>query len=182
VADSKEGFDEFALEEIGRLHAIAADVFVPFAIHRLGGTKDRRSCDLAVDLLDIAGATSETRTLRMTWQPESVLERPPGVQENVITEWAALGLAAAVAWRFAGLRIQTVADAGDRFDYWVTDGDRLAGLEVSGTTVSDLAALRVEKARQLLANPHRVDGYVVVVRFDLATASISFHRFSEAER
>src|SRR5713101_2292055 len=57
---------------------------------------------------------------------------------NTITEWAACGAACAVVWRYAGLRVREVAADGDRFDYWVDDGAREFGLEVSGTTTDDV--------------------------------------------
>jgi hypothetical protein len=64
VADSKEGLDEFALEEIGLLHAIAADLFVPFVIRRLSKTRGDRFCDLTVELFDIGGIAHATQKLR----------------------------------------------------------------------------------------------------------------------
>jgi hypothetical protein len=179
VAETTAPLDEFPIEQIGRVHGIAAGLFIPFAIHRLTKTAGQHACDLDVELVGIGGVAHATRRLRITWQAESVLDLPPGVQENVVTEWAALGVAAAVVWQYAGIRIETAADVGDCFDYWVTDGERVAGLEVSGTLAADLKTRRREKARQLLDNPHGIDGYVAVVRFDRAAASVSFHRLSE---
>ena len=181
MAEPDAPIDEFPLEQIGRLHGIAAGLFVPFVIHRLKGMAPDRVCELEVELFGIGGVSYAIRRLRISWEGESVLALPPGVQENVITEWAALGIAAAVVWHYAELRIVTVADIGDCFDYWVTDGTRKAGLEVSGTISADLRTLRRDKARQLLANPYALDGYVTVVRFDRPGVSVSFHRISEAE-
>ena len=82
--------NEFALEQIGQLHGIAADLFVPFVIQRLSRSPDVRACDLYVELVGIGGVAHAERRLRITWQAASGFDRPPGVQDPVVTEWAAL--------------------------------------------------------------------------------------------
>jgi hypothetical protein len=67
-------------------------------------------------------------------------------------------------------------------DYWVTDGQRDYGLEVSGTIEEDIEGRHREKVRQLLANPYRADGYAVAVRFAVPEILFSFHRFGEQSR
>lgn len=65
---------------------------------------------------------------------------------------------------------------------WGWDGERLFGLEVSGTITNEVEALHREKVRQLRSNPYGVDGYVVVVGFAARTAIFSFNRFTEEEK
>jgi hypothetical protein len=73
--------------------------------------------------------------------------------------------------------MREVSGDGDRFDYWVDQEEREYGLEVSGTTTTDLEARHRMKVRQLRENPYGVDGYVVVVGFDTRDVIFSFHRF-----
>jgi hypothetical protein len=181
VSEAVEPVDEFPLEQIGGLHGIAAGLFVPFVIQRLTRTPEDRACDLEVELVGIGGVARAMRRLRIAWQRESVLERPPGVQDHVVTEWAALGIAAVVVWQYAGVRIDAVARVGEGFDFWVSDADGEFGLEVSGTWTDDLAVRHREKIRQLLTNRKVAGGYVVVVGFADNRVVVSFHRRTEAE-
>jgi hypothetical protein len=80
---------------------------------------------------------------------------------------------------YAGLHVREVAGNGDRFDYWVDDGEREYGLEVSGTTTYDIETRHRAKVRQLRENPYGVDGYVVVVGFTTRKIIFSFNRFEE---
>jgi len=104
------------------------------------------------------------------------------VPERVITEWAAYGLACVVIALYAGLTVRAVAAEGDRFDYWVDDGQYDYGLEVSGTVGNDLETRHRAKVRQLCDNPYGVDGYVVVVSFASRRVVLSFHRCQEESR
>ena len=81
-----------------------------------------------------------------------VLASPP-VQETVITEWAACGIACAVLPFYTQLQLVKVTESGDRFDYWVGDGQQLYGLEVSGVVQGSLTCRQRTKTRQLLDNP-----------------------------
>jgi hypothetical protein len=87
------------------------------------------------------------------------------------------GVRDCVALRPAACR--GVAAEGDRFDYWVDDGQREYGLEVSGTLTDDVEARHRVKVRQLLENPFGVDGFVVVVGLANRRAICSFHRIQE---
>ena len=98
-----------------------------------------------------------------------------------MTEWAACGVACAIMSLYAKLRLRSVAADGDRFDYWVGDGQHEYALEVSGTITDDIEARHRIKVRQLLENPFGVDGFVVVVGFATRSAILSFHRFEEEQ-
>jgi hypothetical protein len=173
--------DVFNLEDIGQLHGIAAAMFVPFAIVRLRDDPGANETLLTVVLREIGKEKETTHTLRVCWRPESVPIQPFGVQANTVTEWAALGVACAVIFHYAGLRVSEVAMLGDRFDFWVTDGERQIGLEVSGTMTEDVEARHREKVRQLRDNPYRANGYVVAVGFATRTVIFSFHRRAEID-
>ncbi len=171
--------DSFRLETIGELHAIATRLFVPFSVARLQQSPEDVETALTIELRDIQRGVTEERTLRLYWDMESIPQLPPAIQENPLTEWAALGVACAVVWHYAGLRLHAVAAEGDRVDYWVMQGDQEFGLEISGTMAADLEARHRQKVRQLRENPYGSDGYVVVVGFTTRRVIFSFNRFDE---
>lgn len=171
--------DEYRLENIARDHPIGAGVFVPFVIVRLRGDTDATEATLRVRLRDIMNAGETQRTLRLTWSADSAPAQPLGVQERPVTEWAACGVACAVMSLYPGLRVREVTRDGDRFDYWVENGGRGCGLEVSGTMTDDVEIRHRAKVRQLRENPYGVDGYVVVVGFATHEVIFSFNRFEE---
>jgi len=167
--------ESFRLETIGELHPVAAHLFVPFAVARLQQHPEDTEAVLAVTLSGIDEQSAEDRPLRLLWERSSIPTKPLAIQDQPLTEWAALGVACAVIWHFAGLRLHAVAALGDRVDYWVKRENREFGLEISGTRTGDLEARLQEKIRQLLANPYGADGYVVVVGFAARRAIFSFH-------
>jgi len=172
--------ESFRLELIGELHPLAAHLFVPFAVARLQERPEDTETVLAVELRDIREEKTVKRQLRLVWKTESIPRRPLAIQDHPLTEWAALGVACAVIWHFAGLRLQAVAAAGDRFDYWVRQETQEFALEISGTIATDLESRHREKIQQLRANPYGADGYVVVVGFTTRRVIFSFHRFDES--
>lgn len=171
--------DEYRLEDIANVHRIDAAMFVPFAILRLGGAAQVTEATLTVSLRGILAKGEIERKLRIHWSPASARPLPPGVQDNTITELAALGLACSVLAAYKGISIRQVAGIRDRFDYWVGEGDRQFGLEVSGTLVGDVESRHRAKVRQLRGNPHKVDGYVIVVGFTTQSIVFSFNQFEE---
>jgi hypothetical protein len=173
--------DEYRLENIARDHRVAVGMFVPFAIERLRQQGDSTETTLTVSLRDLGFSGEVQRVLRLIWSPASVSPQPLAVQPHTLTEWAAVAVACAVVSCYGGLRVQEVAAYGDRFDTWVTDGERQYGLEISGTTTEEVETRHRAKVRQLLANPFGSDGYVVVVGFATRTAIFSFHRYPETE-
>lgn len=171
--------DEYRLEDIAFDHRIGAAVFVPFAITRLRHDTDATAATLMVRLLNVGDAGETQRTLRISWSASSAPAQPLAVQERTVTEWAAYGVACVVVSTYAGLRMREVAGNGDRFDYWMDDGEREYGLEVSGTMTDDIETRHSAKVRQLCENPYGVDGYVVVVGFATRSVIFSFNRFEE---
>jgi hypothetical protein len=171
------GTESYRLEASGADHLVAAGIFAPFVISRLKPGQGRTEATLDVRMRLEEGQEEVRRTVLLVWAPESAPELPLAVQDHIITEWAALGIACAVLFRYGALRLRAVAARGDRFDYFVTDGVQDYGLEVSGTMTGDLEALHQEKLRQLRDNPYGLDGYVIVVGFSPAAVLFTFHRF-----
>jgi hypothetical protein len=173
--------DEYQLENIALNHLIGVSIFIPFVIAQLAENAQQTEALLTIRLRNITDQTETEHRLRLTWSLDNLAARSLGVSERVITEWAACGVACVVLARYTSLRLCAVTGDGDRFDYWVREGDEEYGLEVSGTIADDLETRRRLKARQLRANPYGVDGYVIVVSFGTQEAVCSFHRFEEEE-
>jgi hypothetical protein len=170
--------DEYQLESVLHQHNIASGLFLPFTVVRLTRGPGATDAVVRVTLRNIRGQEEDHRRLRLRWSAASVPDQPMGVQENIVTEWAALGLACAVVDLYAGLRIMEVARQGESVDYWVIDGEREFGLEVSGTMAEDVAARHREKGRQLRRNPYGLDGFVVVASLSRCEVLFSYHRFT----
>lgn len=174
--------ERFCLEDIATAHPIAAEVFLPFTIVRMGGEPGVTEASLTVELRDVGRSGNSVHQLDLYWSAASMLAQPLAVPHRHITEWAACGIACVVARVYGQLEVCGVTGDGDRFDYWVTDGQREFGLEVSGTVSGDLEARHRVKTEQLLDNPFGVDGYVVVVDFVARRAIFSFHRYGETNK
>ena len=115
--DAKEiSVDSFRLETIRELHPVATDLFVPFAVARLQEHPEDTATVLTLELRDIRGVTTAEQPLRLFWEAKSIPRLPLPVQDNPLTEWAALEVACVVIWHCAGLRLHAVAAEGDRFD------------------------------------------------------------------
>jgi hypothetical protein len=154
--------DEYRLEDIALDHRIGAGVFVPFVIARLQGEGRANEAMLTIALRDVDSTGARQEQLRLFWSPSSAPSQPLGVQERTVTEWAALGLACVVLARYTPVRVSQVAGEGDRFDYWVSDGEREYGLEVSGTMTDEVETRHRVKVRQWRDNPYGVDGYAAI--------------------
>lgn len=174
-----EVLDEYRLEDIAADHLIGVGVFIPFVIARLPGDSRATEALLAVTLRNIGDAGERQVTLRLTWSSLSASAQPLGVPERTITEWAACGLACVVLAHYTQARIYQVTGDGDRFDYWVREGQREYGLEVSGTLTDEVETRLRTKVRQLQDNPYGVAGYVVVAGFASREIICSFHLFEE---
>ncbi len=168
--------ESFRLETISELHTVTTQLFVPFAVTRLQQRPEDTEAIVTVGLRGIERQESVERPLRLLWERDSIPTLPLAVQEQPHTEWAAVGVACAVIWHFAGLRLHAVAALGDRVNFWVMRNDTEFSLEISGTKTGDLESRHQDKTRQLLANPYGADGYVVVVGFTERRVIFSFHR------
>lgn len=171
--------ESFRLEMISELHPLATNLFIPFAVTRLQEHPGDIETILAIELRGMGEEKTADRQLHLAWKKESIPQLLPAVQDYPLTEWAALGVACAAIWEYAGLRLHAVAATGDRFDYWVKKENQEFGLEVSGTRATDVESRHRAKVQQLQANPYGVDGYVVVVAFSVRRVIFSFHRFAE---
>lgn len=172
--------DEYTLENIAGDNEIGAGIFLPFTIIRLQKAEGAvLESVLQVRLRDIGNVGKQRKSLRLRWSEESVPQEPLPVQEDVITEWGACGVACALVPLYAQMRIIQVAQEGDRFDYWIGDEEEEYALEVSGTIDEGLEGRHSAKVRQLRDNPYGVDGFVAVTRFVSKEAIFSFNRFLE---
>ncbi len=165
------------LEEVIERNLIDARWFVPFLIYRLQSAAINRIVTLEVVLENVFPEPYVKRELRLTWRTESVRLASSPVQEHIITEWASCGIACIVVPLYIGLQIVQVAQAGDRFDYWVGNEVYELGLEVSGTLLGDLERRHRSKISQLRANPYQLDGFVSVTDFRDMRTRLSFHQF-----
>lgn len=173
--------DEYVLEHITADNAIRTDLFLPFTIARLQQVvTDNQEAILSVQLSGIRGMSDSYRQLHLSWSTSSVLEKGMPLQEHVVTEWAAVGIACVLASLYAGLRVLQVTQFGDRFDYWIGDDELEYALEVSGTVEGSLTGRHAAKVRQLQGNPYGVEGYVAVTRFASLEAIFSFEQRKEA--
>ena len=171
--------DEYVLENIAEDNPIRAEIFLPFTITRLREAETVQEAELSVQLRDISDDGESQRRLYLTWSEESAPVQPLPVQERVVTEWAASGIACALVPLYAKMRVLQVAQAGDSFDYWVGDGEQEYALEVSGTIRESLVGRHAAKVRQLQENPYGIDGYVAVTRFATREAIFSFNHYEE---
>jgi hypothetical protein len=172
--------DEYVLEHITADNDIRADLFLPFAIIRLRQaiTTDQEAI-LSVQLRDMGEVGESHKELLLSWSASSMGEEKIPLQERVVTEWAAVGIACVLVPLYAELCVLQVTQAGDGFDYWVGDDEWEYALEVSGTVEGGLAGRHAAKVRQLQRNPHGVDGYVAVTRFASLESIFSFNRYKE---
>lgn len=162
------------LEEVVAQNRINTSLFVPFAIHRLANGQTVNQATLTVTLLDILDHPEATAELMLIWEPSSRLTAFP-VQEKVVTELAACGIAAVLLPLYTPYQIWQVTQCGDGFDYWVSDGEQELGLEVSGTLENNMWQRHRRKIQQYQQARGSVDGYVCVTGFREKKAVLSFH-------
>lgn len=167
--------DVFDLDTIGRLNPVNAEWFLPFLIHRLKPDSHSQAATVEITLRDISGHRQPSYFLELHWGDQNNALGVPPVQESVVTEWAACGMACVIVPLYTQLRILQVTQAGDGFDFWVGDDNSEFGLEVSGTFVGDLTLRHRNKVQQLLASRHQVAGFVAVTRFRPLRSILSFH-------
>ena len=165
-----------SLEENLHLHAIGAEVFAPFVIDGVSPGRNAEFAEFTIRLTDEHGQ-NQTKVVHLTWKLQSNATKPFVVQERVMTEWGALGVALALIPTLLGFRVLSVALEGERFDYRIGDDTVEWALEVSGTlseSVNNLRERHRVKARQLRENPARLSGNVVIVGFTLHEVLVSF--------
>ncbi len=166
--------DTISLNNITALHPLVdVQVFIPFVHYRLQTLSVENAVVLSVSFKNLP--ITKQRRLRITWDDTTPKLRYPPVQGSVMTEWAACGIACAVLPLYTNLTFARVTERGERFDYWLSDGDALYGLEISGMMRGSLTARRRVKRKQLQSNPDKVTGYVCVVHFEKAAVHLSFH-------
>ena len=167
--------DQLSLNQALQNQEIDAQWFLPFTLYRLQPYAPTRQVVITVTLRHIFNQPVVIRRLLLTWNADAPVLSSPPVQDAVITEWAACGIACAVLPFYTPLHLVKVTESGDRFDYWVGDGQQLYGLEVSGILYGPMTRRQQAKVRQLLDNPFGIGGYVCVVHFGHQSVDLSFH-------
>ena len=125
-----------------------------------------------------------TRPLRLRWDAGVLRLSPGGAPNRTVTELAACAVALILSTTLLQAPAQTVAEVGERFDYWLRGDEGWYGLEVSGTQSVERSELQQryrEKRRQLLSNTQGLNGYVVIVGFATRQIIVSGHNFGEDE-
>jgi hypothetical protein len=172
------------LAEALRPHSIDATVFEPFVVAGLGGTPGvgTETTEFTVTLQNIGTAGTRTHQLQLRWQRENTLQGSSPVQERVVTEWAACGIACAVLWHYTGQRVLYSAGEGQGFDYWVGDEKQEQGMEISGTALEEASEMqrRHREKRDQLFSSLSVGGYVVIVGLARREIIFSYHAPEEA--
>src|SRR5437879_2465611 len=74
-------------------HAVDASVFLPFVVARLSAEPEANSAELWVRVKEESSANEKSVRVRLTWEASRISPLPAAIQEHVITEWAALGVA-----------------------------------------------------------------------------------------
>ena len=167
--------DQISLNQALQSQEIDTQWFLPFTLYRLQSYTSLREALINVSLRHIYNEPLITRRLSLTWSADTPVLASPPVQDAIITEWAACGIACAILPFYTPLHLVKVTESGDRFDYWVGDGTQLFGLEVSGILHGPMMQRQQTKVRQLLANPFGIGGYVCIVHFGNQSVDLSFH-------
>lgn len=157
---------------LGEQH-VDATIFLPAVISRLQSQPDATFAEINVSLEGLE--TDTDHSVRIEWEESEIPQTKPAISETTLTEFAACGIACVLLTCFTGFRLSHVSRRGDRFDYWLRNGDCELGLEISGTLTQSLSERHREKVSQLLENPFGLDGYVCVVGFSKRRAILSFH-------
>lgn len=166
--------DSISLIDLASWHPLVdVHLFIPFVHYRLQELADNNTAVLSVTFENLPLKTGQ---LRISWDDDTPKLRYPPIQASVVTEWAACGIAAAVLPLYTNFRLARVTVRGEKFDYWVTDGENLRGLEVSGMLQGDIMARKRAKQKQLLANPFKAGGYVCVVHFGEAAVQFGLYK------
>ena len=127
-------------------------------------------CDFAVECtgFTLPGLGTEPRfLLRVSWTAQTALKAlriRQTEQLKSIVERAAIALAALLLAKLVPHGQMRVTRTGERADYWLPRVRK--AVEVSGTEQRrELARRQRKKAMQVLQNPLRWDGYVIVCCF-----------------
>lgn len=176
---------EIALEETFLTRPVNTQIFQPFVVARLMEHPARvgNTLDYQIIMQNVGSQGTRTATVRWTWTDDMIPPTPLGAQPEDITEAASYPLAFAVIPPFTNAVVDSLAKRGERFDYVLAENGVQCGLEISGTQTADRQQMRdrqVQKIHQLLANPRRWGGYVVIVGF--ARREIWLSRHEQGER
>ena len=175
---------EIALDAAFQYRPVNTKIYEPFVIARLMEHQARveNTLDYQVPLQDVGTSGTRTIPVRWAWTDMMVPPTPLAAQREAITEAAEYALAFATISQFTSAALVSTATRGERFDYVLSEKSVRCGVEISGTQTEDRQTMRdrqVQKIRQLLANPKRWGGYVVIVGFARREIWLSHHKVGE---
>ncbi|MBI1927461.1 hypothetical protein HYR99_24875 [Candidatus Poribacteria bacterium] len=141
-------------------------------------------CEFHLECQNIVSARlqgTEVNQIQVYWHKETELRaarQKKTFQQKRLVEDGAIGIACILFSNVVNLSGLEATDLGDRGDYWINSGQYL--VEISGTERgSEFRRRHRQKIKQLLDNPHKRDGYVVVCDFSRQRILFSFHRQEE---
>jgi hypothetical protein len=141
-------------------------------------------CDFQLECQDLPAdwvRGNVPSTIRIHWHSETAIraKRISKIhQRKNLVEFAAIAIAFILFPQVVDLSGFEPTDIGERADYWIANRKYL--VEISGTeTLDKVRQRRWEKIAQLLSNPSKQDGYVVVCGFATQEILLSFHQQEE---
>ena len=182
MSDSAESSNaiEIALEEMFQFRPVNTEIFKSFLIGILveHPAVVENTLQYQVILQDIGETGTRSVAVKWAWTEDMVPALPLAAQREYVTEAAAIALAFAALRHFTSAALVSVAIRGERFDNVLAEDGIRCGVEISGTQMEDRQMMRdrqLQKIRQLLANPKRWGGYVVIVGFARREIWLSRH-------
>jgi hypothetical protein len=168
------------LEEAFQTQPVNTQIFKSFLVARLmeHSARVENTLDYQVVIQDVGSPGMRSTIVRWMWSEGSIPAIPLAAQSEYITEAAAYAMAFATISHFTQAVLVSVAERGDRYDYVLEENGVRCGVEISGTQTEDRQMMRdrqIQKIRQLLANPKRWGGYVVIVGFARCEVWLSRH-------
>jgi hypothetical protein len=178
---------EWAIEDIVAAHpGLYLEHHAAMAVAVMSGLS-RSPCEFLVECEGFSPPNLKGETsflVRVSWDEQTALRARRVLrteQTKPIVERASVALAALLfAHLIRGGQLR-VTQEGERADYWLWRLRR--ALEISGTEQSrELPRRQREKAAQMLANPRRWHGYVVLCCFDAAHKVIRWSYHTQEEQ
>ena len=170
--------ERVVLEEIISKNDIDTQWFLPFLVHRLQAG-ERKVAILTITLHNVLESPTVKHQIELIW--EIIAETDLPLQEHIVTEWAAYGIACTLIPLYTDFQVKQVAQLGEGFDYWIGDDEQEFGLEVSGTLTKNIQQRHRTKVQQFEQNPLQISGYVNVTGFRDRHSILSFHQMEQRE-
>jgi len=172
----------YYIEDIAEFHPeLEVEHIILASVSIMARYSDNHFCNFTLECHNIVSdLLSENGRVQICvkWQTETY-ERSFGIarvhQRKDLVEFAAIAIACIMFPNVVHLSRLEATDVGDRADYWINDEEYM--VEISGTERTiELRRRHREKTEQLLSNPYRKNGYVIVCDFSSKQILFSFHK------